>query len=119
MLFGSDRSFTLGSDFRPCSFCEDGPGEPSQIDCQVVKSAEIMGHAISVGMNDGEQICAHCLHEGFIADRVIRFATKATCASILRRWNSMHCHFIHYSLPGPRRHFRIVGDQVSASDIEI
>ena len=36
MLFGSDRSLTLASDFGPCSFGEDGPREPAEINGQVV-----------------------------------------------------------------------------------
>ena len=54
VFFGSDRSFALAADFGPCSFGEDGPREPAEINRQVVKSAEIMRHAISVRMDDPE-----------------------------------------------------------------
>ena len=37
VFFGSNRSFTLAVDFGPCSFCEDGPRKPTEIDRQVVK----------------------------------------------------------------------------------
>jgi hypothetical protein len=35
-----------------------------------------MGNAVSVRVDDGEQICASCLDEEFISDRVIRFVRK-------------------------------------------
>ena len=71
MLFGSDRSPTLGVDFGPCSFGEDGPWEPTEIESQVVKSPQIVSNTVSVRVNDSEQIFTGRLHEGFIANRIV------------------------------------------------
>ena len=119
MFFGSDRSFALASDFGPCAFCQDGPREPTEIDRQVVKSAEIMCDTVAVGVNDCEQVGSGGLDERFISDRIVCFAAKSSGASILRRRNSMRSHFIHHGLPGSLRHFRIVSREVGASEIEI
>jgi hypothetical protein len=78
-----------------------------------------MGNAVSVRVDDGEQICARCLDDGFISDRVVRFAAKTTCAPMLRRWNSVRCHFVHHGLPGAVRHVRIMRGKVGAGQIEI
>src|SRR6266513_1508745 len=99
MLFGSDRSFASASDFGPCAFCQCGPREPTEIDRQVVKSAEIMSDTVAVGVNDFEEVGSGGLDERFISDRIVCFASKSTSASLLRRWDSMCCHLIHHCLP--------------------
>lgn len=65
MFFGSDRSFTSASNFGPCSFGEDGPRKPAEINGQVVESANIMSNAVSIRMDDRENFFAGCLHERF------------------------------------------------------
>lgn len=119
MLFGSDRSSALASDFGPRSFREDGPRQPTEIESQVVKSPRVMSNTVSVCMNHGEQIFTGCLHEWFIANWIVRFAAKSASASLLRRWDSVRRHFIHHSLPSSLCHFWIVGRKVSTSKIEV
>src|SRR5437016_4068995 len=104
MFFGSDRSFALAADFGPCSFCEDGPREPTEIESQVVKSAEIMCDTVAVGVKDCEEVCSGGLDERFISDRIVCFAAKSARASFLRYWNSMRRHFVHDCLPTSVRH---------------
>src|SRR6266853_737856 len=94
MFFGSDRSFALASDFRPRAFCQDGPREPTEINRQIVKSAEIMCDTVAVGVNDCEEVGSGGLDERFIADGMVRFAAKTAGASLLRCRNSMGRHFI-------------------------
>ena len=65
-------------------------------------------HAISVRMNNGEQIFTGRLDERLIADWIVRLATKSTGAPLLRCRNSMRCHFVHHGLPGSLSHFGIV-----------
>ncbi len=76
-------------------------------------------HAISVRMNNGEQIFTGRLDERFVANGVVGFAAKAPRAPDLRRWNSMSCHFIHHGSPSSPRHFRIMCSEVGASEIKI
>src|SRR5437667_8655931 len=114
MFFGSDRSFACASDFRPCAFCQNGPREPTEIEGQVVKSAEIMCDTVAVGVNDFEEVGSGGLDERVISDRIVCFASKSPGASLLRCRNSMRCHFIHYRLPCSLRHFWIVRREVSA-----
>ena len=76
-------------------------------------------HAISVRMNNGEQIFTGRLDERFVANGVVGFAAKAPRAPDLRRWNSMSCHFIHHGSPSSPRHFGVVRREVGASEIKI
>ena len=119
MFFGSDRSFLLASDSGPCSFGEDGPREPAEINGQVVEPSEIVPHAVSVCMEDREHVGGGRLGERFGADRIIGLAAKTSGASLLGRRNAVRGHFIHHGLPRPARHLRIVRDQICASEIEI
>src|SRR5260370_42491103 len=119
MLFGSDRSLALAANFGPCSFWEDGPREPTEIESQVVKPSQIMRHTISVSVDDREQIFAGGLDKRFAANGVVGSAAKSTSASLLRGWNSVGCHFIHHGLPRSPRHFWIVRGEVSASEVEV
>src|SRR5206468_2083932 len=107
------------ADFGPCSLCEDGPRKPTEVESQVVKSAQIVSDTVSVGMNDGEQICAGGLHERIVADRIVGLAAKPTSATLLCCRNSMRRHFVHDCLPGSLRHLWIVGGEISASEIEV
>src|SRR5258708_2532727 len=70
VLFGRDRSHTLSSAFGPCAFCQDGPREPTEIDCQVVKSAKIMCDTVAVGVNDYKKVGSGGLDERFTSDRI-------------------------------------------------
>src|SRR5205807_218814 len=100
MLFGSDRSFASASDFGPCAFCHDGPREPTDIESQVVKSAEIMCDTVAIGVNDCKEVGSGGLDERFISDRIVCFASKSAGASLLRCRNSVRRHLVHYGLPG-------------------
>ena len=119
MFFGRDRSFALAADLRPCTFCEDGPREPTEVEWQVVKPSQIVSDTVPVGVNNGEQIFAGRLHERLIADGMVRFAPKTSRTAGLRGRNSMRCHFVHHCLPGSFRHFWIVSGEVGASEIEV
>src|SRR5439155_7876782 len=103
----------------PCSFCEDGPREPTEIESQVVKSAEIMCDTVAVGVKDCEEVCSGGLDDRFISDRIVCLAAKSSGASLLRCRNSMGRHFIHHGLPVSLSHFWIVCGEVGASQTEI
>ena len=95
------------------------PREPTEINRQIVKPAEIMCDTVAIGVNDCEDVGSGGLDERFISDRMVRFAAKRSRASLLRCRNSVGGHFFHHALPGSLRHVWIVGGEVSASDIEV
>src|ERR1700719_1040230 len=117
MFSRGDRSFALAVDFGPCSFGEDGPWKPTEVERQVVKSSQVMGDAISVRMNNGKQIFTGRLHERFLANWIISFAAKSPSASLLCCRNPVRSHFVHYGLPGSLCHFGVVCGEVGASEI--
>ncbi len=119
VFLGRDRSLALTSDFRPRSFCEDGPREPTEIESQVVQSPQVVSNAVPVCVDDSEQVCARCLDERFATNWIVRFAAKSPRAPLLRCRNSVRRHFVHHCLPGALCHFWIVGGEVSTSDREI
>jgi hypothetical protein len=82
MFFGRDRSFACAADFPPRSFCEDGPGQPVEIESETVKSSQIMSNTVSVNVNDREQVFPCSLHKRFVADRVVSLAAKTASAGI-------------------------------------
>src|SRR5438876_11474635 len=119
MFFRSDRSFTLASDSGPCSFCEDGPREPTEIESQIVKSPQVVSDTVAVGVNDCEEVGSGGLDERFISDRIVCFASKASRASLLRCRDSVRRHFVHDRLPGSLGHLWIVGGEISTSEIKV
>ena len=78
-----------------------------------------VSNAVSVCVNDCEEVGSGGLDERFISDWIVSFATKSSGGSLLRCRNSMRCHFIHHRLPGPLRHFGIVRREICASEVEI
>src|SRR5262249_35702020 len=118
-FFGTDRTFTLAADFGPCSFRDDGPGKPTEIESQVVKSAEIMCGTVTVGVNDCEDVGCGGLDERLISNGMVCFASKSSGASFLCCRNSVRGQFIHQSLPCSLRHSWFVCCEVGPSEVEV
>lgn len=119
MFFGSDRSLLFASDFGPRSFGEDRPCEPAEVNCQIMQPSEIVPHAVSVRVQDCQQLCRGRLNQRFVADWVVRLAFESSGAASLRRRNSVRRHFVHHRLPSPGGHRRIVRREIRASQVEI